>query len=132
MCHGLTAEFPTYLFVRSCVLKDIHVWQMVHEEEELYSVQTMAELLFGNTEATSCYASHYLLNQERIFFKQASRSPPLFQARSPKDVNALRMQRDAEEQVYSLMSCRVIVSHDSLQLHAVLLHVVCVGICLAL
>lgn len=72
---------------------------MVHDDEELYSVKSMAELLFGNTDATSCYASHHLLSQERIFFKQASRSPPLFQARSPKDVNALRMKRDAEEKV---------------------------------
>lgn len=72
---------------------------MVHDEEELYSVQSMAELLFGKTDASSCYASHYLLSQERIFFKQAGRSPPLFQARSPQDVNALRMKRAAEEQV---------------------------------
>ena len=78
-------------------------WQMVHDDEELYSVQSMAELLFGNADASSCYASHRLLSQERTFFKQASRSPPLFQARSPKDVNALRMKQAAEEQVLTTL-----------------------------
>ena len=55
---------------------------MVHDEEELYSVQSMAELLFGNTNAVSCYASHRLLSQERLYFKQA-----------------LRVKRDVEEKV---------------------------------
>lgn len=72
-------------------------WEMVHEDEELYSVIDMAALLFGNTNATSCYASHRLLSQERIFFKQAGRSPPKFQPRSAKEVNSLQAKRVAEE-----------------------------------
>lgn len=73
--------------------------QMVHEDDELYSVTEMASLLFGNEEAPSCYASHRLLSQERIFFKQAGRSPPRFQARSAKEVHALKATRIADEKV---------------------------------
>lgn len=76
-----------------------NVFQMVHDEEELYSVKSMAELLFGNTNAVSCYASHRLLSQERLYFKQAGRNPPLFQARAPRDVHALRVKQDLEEKV---------------------------------
>ena len=73
--------------------------QMVQEDNELYSVTDMAELLFGNASATSCYASHRLLSQERIFFKQVGRSPPRFQARSEKDVHSLKAKRAADEKV---------------------------------
>lgn len=79
--------------------------QMVHEDEELYSVIDMAALLFGNTNATSCYASHRLLSQERIFFKQAGRSPPKFQPRSAKEVNSLQAKRVAEEKVSTALQC---------------------------
>ena len=76
--------------------------QMVHEDDELYSVTEMATLLFGNQEPTSCYASHRLLSQERIFFKQAGRSPPRFQARSAKEVHSLKAKRIADEKVGTL------------------------------
>ena len=72
---------------------------MVHDEDELYSVQSMADLLFGNTDAVSCYASHRLLSQERMYFKQAGRNPPLFQARAPQDVHALTVKRELEKKV---------------------------------
>ncbi|KAL3150657.1 hypothetical protein ABBQ32_000455 [Trebouxia sp. C0010 RCD-2024] len=72
-------------------------WEMVHEDNEVYSVTDMAELLFGNLSATSCYASHRLLSQERIFFKQVGRSPPRFQARSEKDVQSLKAKRQIDE-----------------------------------
>ena len=78
---------------------------MVHEDNDLYSVAEMAHLLFGNTSATSCYASHRLLSQERTFFKQAGRSPPRFQARSEKDVHSLKTKRLAEEKVLARCSC---------------------------
>ena len=77
------------------------VVQMVHEDNNLYSVQEMADLLFGNTSATACYASHRLLSQERVFFKQAGRSPPRFQARCEKDVRSIQLKRAADEQVHA-------------------------------
>ena len=73
---------------------------MVHEDTELYTVKQMAQLLFGNDSATSCYAAHRLLSQERIFFKQAARAPPRFQARTPKDVQSLKAQRIADAKVH--------------------------------
>jgi hypothetical protein len=80
--------------------QNLHVsMQMVHEDDELYSVTEMASLLFGNEEPPSCYASHRLLSQERIFFKQAGRSPPRFQARSAKEVHSLKAKRIADEKV---------------------------------
>lgn len=78
--------------------------QMVHEDNEVYSVTDMAELLFGNLSATSCYASHRLLSQERIFFKQVGRSPPRFQARSEKDVQSLKAKRQIDEKVFARCS----------------------------
>ena len=75
--------------------------QMVHEDDELYSVTEMASLLYGHDSPSSCYASHRLLSQERIFFKQAGRSPPRFQARSPKEVHSLQARRIADEKVGS-------------------------------
>lgn len=77
---------------------------MVYEDNDLYSVAEMAQLLFGNTSATSCYASHRLLSQERTFFKQAGRSPPRFQARSEKDVHSLKTKRLVEEKVLTRCS----------------------------
>ena len=86
--------------VFSASYQTLHVsMQMVHEDDELYSVTEMASLLFGNEEAPSCYASHRLLSQERIFFKQAGRSPPRFQARSAKEVLSLKAKRIADEKV---------------------------------
>lgn len=78
-------------------------WEMVHEEKELYSVTEMAELLFGNENPASCYASHRLLNQERIFFKQAGRNPPRFQARPSAEVNSMRVKRAAEAKAAALL-----------------------------
>lgn len=77
---------------------------MVYEDNELYSVPEMAHLLFGDTSATSCYASHRLLSQERVYFKQAGRIPPRFQARSEKDVHAIQAKRLAEEKVLARCS----------------------------
>ena len=86
--------------VLSASYQILHVsTQMVHEDDELYSVTEMASLLFGNEEPPSCYASHRLLSQERIFFKQAGRSPPRFQARSAKEVHSLKAKRIADEKV---------------------------------
>ena len=77
--------------------------QMVHADGELYSVTEMASLLFGNEDAVSCYASHRLLSQERMFFKQAGRKPPKFQARPPSEVNGLRAKKAAEEKASHCM-----------------------------
>ena len=91
---------------------------MVHEDKELYSVTEMAELLFGNESPASCYASHRLLNQERIFFKQAGRNPPRFQARPSAEVNSMRAKRAAEAKACCLHSSALLQCMRPSQLHA--------------
>lgn len=84
---------------------------------EFYDVVQMAQLLFNDTSAACCYASHRLLNEDRTYFKQAGRIPPVFAARPDKDVITLIARQEAEAQVRrALMSqdCELCVGWSSL------------------
>lgn len=63
----------------------------------------MAQLLFGNDSAACCYASHRLLNEDRTYFKQAGRMPPVFAARQDKEVVAILARDEAEKQVGEIL-----------------------------
>lgn len=67
-----------------------------------YSVAEMADLIFGEASAPSCYATHRLLSEDRTFFKQVSRAPPLFQARSAKEVSDAHARLEALQAVSAL------------------------------
>ena len=73
--------------------------QVVKEDEQFHTVVQMAELLFGETSPVSCYAAHRLLNEDRTYFKQVGRSPPMFQARSEREVAAAQAMLAAARQV---------------------------------
>ncbi len=63
------------------------------------SVAEMADLLFNETSAGYCYASHRLLNEDRTFFKQVGRLPPKFAARPDAEVRAIQGRQAAELKV---------------------------------
>lgn len=67
----------------------------------LYTVPEMAELLFTAPNPASCAAAHRLLLNDRLYFKQVGRHPPMYAARSEGDVKSLRraaeLAKEAEE-----------------------------------
>ena len=73
---------------------------MKGEKDAMLSVPEMADLLFNDTSASHCYASHKLLNEDRTFFKQVGRLPPKFAARQDADVQAIKGRQAAELKVY--------------------------------
>jgi exoribonuclease-2 len=71
-------------------------WELSDPGTALYSVEEMAELLYGDTGPASCAASHRLLRDDKLYFKQAGRAPPMYAARPASQVTALRQQAEAE------------------------------------
>lgn len=60
----------------------------------------MAELLFGEATPEGCHAAYTMLAYSgRTHFKQATKSPPIFEARSINDIAALRSQLEMQEKV---------------------------------
>lgn len=82
------------------MLKVCCAGQVVSEDgEEFYSVAQMADLLFNEGTPAACYAAHRLLNEDRTYFKQVGRAPPMFQARPEREVVNLRQQAEALRKV---------------------------------
>lgn len=83
-------------------------WELSEPGTAMYSVEEMADLLFGDNSAASCAASHRLLRDDRLYFKQAGRAPPMYTARPASQVEGLRQQMNAEraaaEQVAAFVS----------------------------
>lgn len=73
------------------------------ERDQLFTVTEMADLLFNQTDSASCYAAHRLLSEDRRYFKQAGRNPPLFAPRSPTEVTRFKEQAAAEQRVSELL-----------------------------
>lgn len=59
----------------------------------------MADFIFGERSAASCAAAHRLLRDDRVYFKHAGRTPPVFSPRPPDQVEALQRQAAAEAKV---------------------------------
>ncbi|KAL4445906.1 hypothetical protein ABPG77_009105 [Micractinium sp. CCAP 211/92] len=66
----------------------------------VFTVPQMADFLFNRADPAACVAALRLLRDDRLYFKQAGRSPPMFSPRSQADVNSLqsslRHQAEAE------------------------------------
>ncbi|KAL4425691.1 hypothetical protein ABPG75_009707 [Micractinium tetrahymenae] len=66
----------------------------------VFTVPQMAEFLFNRVDPAACVATLRLLRDDRLYFKQAGRSPPMFSPRSEADVQSLqaslRKQAEAE------------------------------------
>lgn len=65
---GFLAEVESYLDPSSLEI----AWEMLIEDHDTVTPQQMAELLFSEQTPVACYAAHYLLSQDKIYFKQKS------------------------------------------------------------
>eukprot|EP00891_Asterochloris_glomerata_P003086 jgi/Astpho2/3086/Aster-x0560 len=73
-------------------------WEMSADEPDaLLSVPQMAQLLYARSDPVACYASHRLLNEDRVYFRQVGRAPPTFQPRAQRDVDSLLAKQQAEQ-----------------------------------
>ncbi|KAK9829763.1 hypothetical protein WJX72_007759 [[Myrmecia] bisecta] len=74
-------------------------WEMVLEDNTMFTTEQMADFIFGSVEPWACYAAHRLLTEDRLYFKQAGRSPPVFQARPEKDVRSMIAKQEADRKL---------------------------------
>lgn len=56
------------------------------------SLEAMASLLYDDTSAVGQYRTHKLLQRDRLYFRQSNKSPPAYEPRAEKDVEAARKQ----------------------------------------
>jgi exoribonuclease II len=66
--NGFLAEVESYLDPSSLEI----AWEMLIEDNDTVTPQQMAELLFSDQSPVACYAAHFLLSQDKIYFKQKS------------------------------------------------------------
>ena len=70
-------------------------WELLSAEQRLIDPQTLAELMFSQTDPPICYAAHRLLRQDKIFFKQKGE---YYEPRSPQQVQEIRHQLEKAAQ----------------------------------
>ncbi|MGD1872098.1 MAG: ribonuclease catalytic domain-containing protein [Mastigocoleus sp.] len=63
---GFLSEVKPYLDPSSLEV----AWELLIEDEESVTPKDLANLLFSESEAVHCYASHCLLSEDKIYFKQ--------------------------------------------------------------
>ena len=68
-------------------------WEMLVEDKETATPQQMAELLFSDQSAAACYAAHYLLSQDKIYFKQKS---DYYEPRPASQVEEIKHQLEVQ------------------------------------
>jgi len=70
-------------------------WEILVEEGTGISPADLAQLLFSETTPIQCYIAHYLLSEDKIYFK---RKGELYEARSPNQVEEIKHQLGIEKQ----------------------------------
>lgn len=70
-------------------------WELLVEDGESVDPAIMAQLLFSEQSPSACYAAHYLLSEDKLYFKQKS---DRYEPRSVTQVNELKHQLLVEEQ----------------------------------
>lgn len=70
-------------------------WELVTEEGGGTVPQELAQLLFSSIEPEQCYASHILLSDDRLYFKQKG---DRYEPRPSTQVNELKHQSQMEQQ----------------------------------
>ena len=70
-------------------------WEMLVEDNDTATPQQMAELLFSDQSATTCYAAHCLLSQDKIYFKQKSDH---YEPRPVSQVEEIKHQLEVQAQ----------------------------------
>ncbi len=64
-------------------------WELLAEEQTPVTPQELADLLFGERSAKTCYAAHILLSNDRVYFKQKGDA---YEARTSTQVEEIRHQ----------------------------------------
>lgn len=75
-------------------------WEMLIEDNDTATPQQMAELLFSDQSAATCYAAHCLLSQDKIYFKQKSdhyEPRPVSQVEEIKHQLQVQAQKEQEK-----------------------------------
>ncbi len=70
-------------------------WEILIEDGETVTPQQMAELLFSDRSPALCYAAHYLLSQDKIYFKKKS---DYYEPRPANQVAEIKHQLEVQEQ----------------------------------
>lgn len=70
-------------------------WEILIEENQATNPTSLANLLFSEASAVTCYASYCLLNNDKIYFKQKG---DLYEPRSSSQVSELKHQAEAAAQ----------------------------------
>ena len=70
-------------------------WEILVEDGEAVDPAEMAQLLFSDQSPALCYAAHYLLSEDRFYFKQKGGR---YDPRSVSQVAELRHQQEVETQ----------------------------------
>lgn len=70
-------------------------WEMLVEDNDTATPQQMAELLFSDQSAATCYAAHCLLSQDKIYFKQKSDH---YEPRPVSQVEEIKHQLEVQAQ----------------------------------
>lgn len=69
-------------------------WEILVEDSEAVSPAEMSVLLFSDQTPAQCYAAHYLLCQDKLYFKQKG---DRYEPRSASQVAELKHQKEVEE-----------------------------------
>jgi exoribonuclease-2 len=70
-------------------------WEILVEDGETVNPQEMAQLLFSENTPQHCYASHLLLVNDKLYFKQKG---DRYEPRSPNQVAEIQHQQKVEQQ----------------------------------
>ena len=70
-------------------------WEILIEQGETVSPEEMAMLLFSAKDSHQCYASHLLLCDDKLYFKQKGER---YEPRSPNQVAEIKHQQQVEQQ----------------------------------
>ncbi|PSB11911.1 RNB domain-containing ribonuclease [Pleurocapsa sp. CCALA 161] len=92
---GFLAEVESYLDPSSLEI----AWEMLIEDNDTVTPQQMAELLFSEQSPVACYAAHFLLSQDKVYFKQKSEHyEPRPAAQVEEIKHQLEVQAEKEEE----------------------------------
>ncbi|KAL4859933.1 putative ribonuclease [Chlorella vulgaris] len=67
-------------------------------EAPIFTVPGMADLLFNASDPASCAATLRLLREDKLYFKQMGRNPPMFKPRTKDQVDSLSASLRAQEE----------------------------------
>ncbi len=70
-------------------------WEILQPDHASTSPEKMAELLFSQISGVTCYAAHFLLTEDKLYFKQKGE---VFEPRSPAQVAELKHQLEVSQQ----------------------------------